>query len=100
MNIDEPLQLLGGLSPNTFMRRHWQKKPLLIRQAIPGFKPPLDRTHLMNLASQDEVQSRLVQQPHPEGGKPWRFQHGPFARKSLPPLKQSFGLQPDMSFQN
>ena len=43
MNIDQPLQLLGGLSPSTFMRRHWQKKPLVIRQAIPGMVAPLER---------------------------------------------------------
>ena len=44
MNIQEPLQLLGGLSPQVFMQRHWEKKPLLIRQAIPGFQPILDRS--------------------------------------------------------
>ena len=37
MNLDHPLPLLGNQSPNDFMRRYWQKKPLLIRQAIPGF---------------------------------------------------------------
>ena len=26
--------LLGGLSPAAFLRAHWQKKPLLVRQAI------------------------------------------------------------------
>jgi 50S ribosomal protein L16 3-hydroxylase len=76
MNTDEPLQLLGGLSPQTFMRRHWQKKPLLIRQAIPGFKPPLDRAALLDLAAQEEVQSRLVVQARPGGAKSWRFRHG------------------------
>ena len=56
MNTDEPLQLLGGLTPATFMRRHWQKKPLLIRQAIPGFAPLLARAELLDLAEQDEVE--------------------------------------------
>jgi 50S ribosomal protein L16 3-hydroxylase len=88
MNTDEPLQLLGGLSPQTFMRRHWQKKPLLIRQAIPGFKPPLDRAALLDLAAQEEVQSRLVVQARPGGAKSWRFRHGPFVRKALPAFKQ------------
>ncbi len=88
MNIHESLQLLGGLSPQTFMRRHWQKKPLVIRQAIPGFKPPLDRTDLLDLAAQEEVQSRLVVQENAGGARPWRFKHGPFNRKALPPFKQ------------
>ena len=88
MNIDEPLQLLGGLSPQTFMRRYWQKKPLLIRQAIPEVKPLLDRAALLDLAAQEEVQSRLVVQPSAGGAKKWRFVHGPFARKALPAFKQ------------
>ncbi|MBI2751527.1 MAG: cupin domain-containing protein [Burkholderiales bacterium] len=86
MNTEEPLQLLGGLTPATFMRRHWQKKPLLIRQAIAGFQPLLDRAELLDLAAQDEVESRLVVQP--DGKRPWRFRHGPFARKALPAFKQ------------
>jgi len=88
MNTNDPLQLLDGLSPQTFMRRHWQKKPLLIRQAIPGFQPPLDRAALLDLAAQDDVQSRLVVQARPDGAKTWRFRHGPFARKALPAFKQ------------
>ena len=88
MNIDEPLQLLGGLAPKTFMQRHWQKKPLVIRQAIPGFVPPLDRADLLDLAAQEEVQSRLVVQATDGGKQPWKFKHGPFGRKALPPFKQ------------
>ena len=34
MEIQRPQALLGGLSASQFMRRHWQKKPLLVRQAI------------------------------------------------------------------
>ncbi len=88
MNINEPLQLLGGLTPKTFMQRHWQKKPLVIRQAIPGFQPPLDRADLVDLAAQEEVQSRLVIQANPDAKQDWRFRYGPFARRALPPFKQ------------
>jgi len=88
MNIQEPLQLLGGLSPQTFMSRHWEKKPLLIRQAIPGFQPILDRTELLDLAAMNDVESRLVVQAVPGKEKVWRMRHGPLARKSLPPFKQ------------
>ena len=88
MNIKEPLQLLGGLSPETFMRRHWEKKPLLIRQAIPGFTPILDRTELLDLAAMDDVESRLVVQAVPGKEKTWRMRHGPLPRNALPPFKQ------------
>jgi len=88
MNTEEPLQLLGGLTPAVFMRRHWHKKPLLIRQAVPGFAPLLERGELLDLAAQDDVESRLVVQPSADGKRPWRFKHGPFARKALPAFKQ------------
>jgi hypothetical protein len=42
--------LLGGLSPRTFLRDYWQKKPLLIRAAVPGFNGLLSRDDLMGLA--------------------------------------------------
>ena len=88
MNIQQPLQLLGGISPQTFMQRYWGKKPLLIRQAIPGFVPLLERSELLDLAEMDDVESRLVVQTVPGKEKAWRFRHGPLPRKSLPPLKQ------------
>lgn len=96
---DTPTPLLGGLTPRTFMRRHWQKKPLLIRNAVPGVQPPLDRAALFALAAQEEVESRLIVQQRfaaaKTGGKAakaqpadWSLQHGPFARRALPPLQQ------------
>lgn len=87
MNTVEPLELLGGLSPQLFMKRHWQKKPLLVRQAMPGFKPVLDRAELFELASRDEVQSRMVIQ-EPDQVPAWRFKHGPFERRAFPALKR------------
>lgn len=84
MDIDAPIQLLGGLSPARFMRRHWQKRPLLVRQAIPDFRPPLDRAGLFALAQGDEVESRLLVR----SGGDWRLRHGPVARRAIPPLSR------------
>lgn len=84
MNTDEPLALLGGLSPKTFMQRHWQKKPLVIRQAIPGFVAPVARADLLELAAQEEVQSRLIVQNTSSTGPAWALRHGPFSRRALP----------------
>ena len=88
MQVDQPLALLGALSPAQFMKRYWHKKPLLIRQAIPGMQPLLERSALFELAAQDRVQSRLVIQRGGTAKSPWRMRQGPFARRSLPPLKQ------------
>lgn len=76
--------MLGGLSPQQFMRRYWQKKPLLIRNAFPGFQPLLTRPELFALAAQESVESRLI--VHKPAG--WQLKHGPFARTAFPPLKQ------------
>jgi 50S ribosomal protein L16 3-hydroxylase len=79
---DTALPLLGGLTPAQFMRRHWQKKPLLIRQAVPGLQPPLDRAALFELAGREGVESRLIARR--EGT--WTLRHGPFARRAMPPV--------------
>ncbi len=81
MQIELPLALLGGLSPSQFMRRHWQKKPLLVRQALVFGKPPVPpiaRKELFELAARDEVQSRLIVQT----GNAWAMTQGPFAKKT------------------
>ncbi|MBJ7467988.1 MAG: cupin domain-containing protein [Rhodoferax sp.] len=88
MQVDQSLPLLGGLSPAQFMKRYWHKKPLLIRQAIPDMQAFLSRGALFDLAARDDVQSRLVIQQAASAKQPWRLRHGPFARRSLPPLKQ------------
>ncbi len=84
MDIDQALPLLGGLTPAQFMKRHWHKKPLLVRQAIPGFKPCVDRAGLVELAGREDVESRLIV----HGDKGWKMKHGPLTRRSLPPFSQ------------
>lgn len=84
MDLNAPTALLGGLSPQAFMRRHWQKKPLLVRQALPGVAPPLARAALFDLAGSEDVESRLVQR---DGGR-WSLRQGPFTRRALPPASR------------
>ena len=76
MQIDLPTPMLAGLSPAQFMRRHWQKKPLLVRQAFAGATPPATLKELAALAARDDVESRLVTA---FDGK-WKLKHGPIAR--------------------
>ncbi|WP_372658543.1 JmjC domain-containing protein [Hydrogenophaga sp.] len=76
--------MLGGLTAAQFMRRHWQKKPLLIRQAFADFVPLMSRKALFDMAADPAVESRLIVQ-QPEG---WRLRQGPLPRSALPPLKQ------------
>lgn len=68
---------LGGLSPREFLRRHWQKRPLFVPAALPGFAGVIDRRALAALATRDDVESRIVERR----GKRWETTQGPFPEK-------------------
>ncbi len=72
--------LLGGLSPQVFLRRHWQKRPLLVRGALPGFSGMITKSALCELAARDDVESRMVERKR---GK-YHVAHGPLARSRMP----------------
>ncbi|MES2351716.1 MAG: cupin domain-containing protein [Pseudomonadota bacterium] len=76
------LPLLGDITPAQFLRDYWHKKPLLIRNAIPGFKPLLSMEALTKLAATNHAESRLITSVDGE----WNMQHGPL--ESLPPMTQ------------
>lgn len=70
------MQLPGGIPADQFLRDYWQKKPLIIRQAFPGFESPVSADELAGLACEQAVESRLVLEQ--ENGKPWQLHNGPF----------------------
>lgn len=76
---------LGPLTAAEFLRRHWQKKPLLARNAMPGHARLLHRNDLFELASRDDLESRLVQRQ----GRRWRVRHGPFGPSELKRLPRA-----------
>ncbi len=71
--------LLGGMTPQQFLRDYWQKKPLLIRQAVPGFKGLLDPQQLIDLACEEDVQARIVTQQRGKFG----LQYSPFTAQDF-----------------
>ena len=79
-------RLLGGLSPATFLARHWQRRPLLVRGAVDPLPPLPGRDALAALAARDDVESRLVAV---DGGR-WSMRHGPFER--LPRARRDWTL--------
>jgi 50S ribosomal protein L16 3-hydroxylase len=70
---------LGGLSPRAFLRRYWQKRPLFVPQALPGFAGVIDKRTLAALATRDEVESRIVERH----GRRRDTRHGPFDKPTL-----------------
>jgi len=77
---------LGGLSPKEFLRRHWQKRPLLVRRALPGFRSVIGKRALFSLAARRDVESRLVKRT----GLRWEVTQGPVA--GLPRNPQDWTL--------
>src|SRR5574341_1056268 len=73
------LRILGGLTPREFLRRYWQKRPLLVRGAIPGFAGAVSARALFSLAMRDDVESRIVERR----GRRRETRHGPFRKISL-----------------
>ncbi|HTS84879.1 MAG TPA: cupin domain-containing protein [Usitatibacter sp.] len=63
----------GKFDRAAFMRRYWQREPLLIRQAFPAFADPLSPREVLEAASNDETNSRLVVRR----GRRWSVEHGP-----------------------
>ena len=72
------LRLLGNMTAREFLRRHWQKRPLLVRAALPRFRGVVDLSGLRALAARDDVESRIVERR----GTRWETQHGPFKKAS------------------
>lgn len=69
--------LRGGRTPSEFLDAYWQKRPLLVRGALPNFRSPLAPEELAGLACEEGITSRIVME---KGGEyPWQLRHGPFA---------------------
>src|SRR6185369_4730384 len=79
------LQLLGRRTPSRFLAHYWQKRPLLIRGAVPGFGDLIEPGDLFGLTAGDAVESRLVLRQ----GARWSLEHGPFARRRFTALPKS-----------
>lgn len=77
----------GSIDVKTFLSEYWQKKPLVIRGAMPQFSNPLTTDELAGLAMEDEIESRLVLST-PDKAPYWQLKNGPFTTadlQSLPP---------------
>lgn len=74
---------LGDLTTEVFLAEYWQKKPLLIRNAVNLINSPASADVLAGLACEEEVESRLIIQNEQD----WELRYGPFNEatfKNLP----------------
>ena len=73
-----------GMDPVVFLRDYWHKRPLLVRNAFPGFQAPLQPEDLAGLACEDGVLARLVSLDRASGR--WDVRTGPFQEEDFPGL--------------
>ncbi len=66
----------------TFLARYWQRRPLLLKGALPGFTDPLTPEELAGLACEDEVDARLVFTRK----QVWELKSGPFTERDFTSL--------------
>lgn len=77
-----PLTHLGDTPVELFMKEDWHVRPRLFRQAIAGFEPVCDLDTVAEMASDEDIESRLITQKK-DG---WTLEHGPF--EQLPSLNK------------
>lgn len=82
------LQVLGGISAAEFFAEYWQKKPLLVKNALPEVKGLLVPDDILELAQEEGVTARLLTQQGAQNEQ-WRVKNSPLTAKDfkkLPPL--------------
>lgn len=79
--MPELQHLLGDMSAEEFLRDYWQKKPLLIRNALKHFVDPLSPEELAGLACEPDINSRMIIEK--DADSPWQVSHGPFAEEDF-----------------
>ncbi len=86
MNPDQPLAFLGGLTARDFMNEYWQKKPLFVPNALPGFSGTLEADELAGLACEELADSRIVL--HDPEQHRWQLRRGPFQEEDFSRLPE------------
>ena len=86
--MSQPLDVLGGITAEQFLAEYWQKKPLLVRNALPEIANILEPNDVMELALEEHVTARLIKQKDKDPNQ-WSV-------KSSPLIKGDFQKMPKL----
>ena len=86
--MSQSLDVLGGITAEQFLAEYWQKKPLLVRNALPEIINILEPSDIMELALDENVTARLIKQKDRDPNQ-WSV-------KSSPLLKADFQKMPKL----
>ena len=86
--MSQPLDILGGITAEQFLAEYWQKKPLLVRNALPEIASLLEPNDVMELALEENISARLIKQKDKDPNQ--------WAVKSSPLIKGDFQKMPKL----
>ena len=76
----------GKISEQEFLTDYWQKKPLLIKHALPNFISPISPDELAGLSLEEDFESRLI--TGSTTSRQWSLTQGPFSEATFETLPE------------
>ena len=77
--MSQPLDVLGGITAEQFLSEYWQKKPLLVRNALPEIAELLVPDDVMELAMDENTTARLIKQKDKDPNQ-WTVKNSPLIK--------------------
>lgn len=89
--MSQPLSILGGLTAEQFLAEYWQKKPLLVRNALPEIAHILEPNDVKELALEENVSARLIKQKDKDPNQ-WSVKSSPLIKGDFQKLPKLWTL--------
>lgn len=86
-----PLDVLGGITAEQFLNEYWQKKPLLVRNAMPEIINILEPDDVKELALEETVSARLIKQKDKDPNQ-WSVKSSPLIKGDFQKLPKLWTL--------
>ncbi len=89
--MSQPLDVLGGITAEQFLSEYWQKKPLLVRNALPEVINILEPDDVKELALDETVTARLIKQKDKDQNQ-WTVKSSPLIKGDFQKLPKLWTL--------
>ncbi|RPE31667.1 50S ribosomal protein L16 3-hydroxylase [Acinetobacter sp. BIGb0102] len=89
--MSQSLAVLGGITAEQFLNEYWQKKPLLVRNAMPEIIGLLEPADVQELALEEHVTARLIRQKNKNPNE-WHVKSAPLTKGDFQKLPNLWTL--------
>jgi 50S ribosomal protein L16 3-hydroxylase len=89
--MSQSLAVLGGITAEQFLNEYWQKKPLLVRNAMPEIIGLLEPADVQELALEEHVTARLIRQKNKNPNE-WHVKSSPLTKGDFQKLPNLWTL--------